>query len=547
MTECKGTYGPNYPDDQNQSKDPCDTQIEGYPNDPMDMTCRPFQLSKSNDSKIIDRYTNEHLNIGGADLYVYKLLGVHEQGQLIDAVGFGQSISGGDLPSFPSSYAFDAYQTEWKSIQTGPGILASSYIGYDFGEIKIDGVGRQMYGTETSRRKHITAIALKQSSNENNRITKARVERSQNGKDWFGVHIINIPNDDCLNTLMLKHSVPSRYWRIRPLKFNGGQTDHWGIQAFQMFDNYLATDESNIQDKIFMENRDRDYLDDPLLIKGSYDLLDTQSELSRFGIEVPGESFYITVSFSACVAILGRPPIIGDIFEMPSEAQFSANLERVKKWVEVTDVSWSTEGYTPGWQPTLLRIMAQQAYASQETQDIFGDLTRDKNQNGLMDIDDGNHPIFQDYSDVSQTIEAESKEDVPQKGAEGSSHIRKFEQEEIEEAESHGVKNLNSIGLNSTGLYVEDAMPPNEEPYTEGKEFPDKPSDGDYHRVVYTGLAEDVPARLYRFSATKGRWIYLESDRRSEYDPTHPKLQEYLVSPSRRPTDNATKDNGEET
>ena len=65
-----------------------------------------------------------------------------------------------------------------------------------------------------------------------------------------------------------------------------------------------------------------------------------------------------------------------------------------------------------------------------------------------------------------------------------------------------------------------------------GDTFPLSPTDGDYHRLTYSGLAEDVPDRLYRYSLTKGRWIYLETDRRHEFDGTFKKLQEYIVCAS---------------
>ncbi|KKM15641.1 hypothetical protein LCGC14_1694040, partial [marine sediment metagenome] len=61
--------------------------------------------------------------------------------------------------------------------------------------------------------------------------------------------------------------------------------------------------------------------------------------------------------------------------------------------------------------------------------------------------------------------------------------------------------------------------------------FPTSPTDGDYHRLTFSGLAEDVPDRLYRFSTLKGRWVFLEKDRRHEYDGQKKKLQEYITSP----------------
>lgn len=543
MTDtCSNTYGPgdDSSDDTNQT---CITTPNGTICIPVnaDKRCGPFQLTNSDrDSCYIDNLTNEAINIGGANLYVYKLLGVHEQCKLVDATGKGSAISGGDNVNFPASNAFDKLVTEWRSFQTGSNIVPQSYIGYDFGVIKLpDDNTRRVYGEQGSIRKLITAFSIKQSANANNRVTKVRVERSEDSIKWYGVEIVNLPNDDCLNTILLKNSsVHSRYWRVRPVVFNGSSGDYWGVQALELVHNYQATQINNIQDKIFLENRDRDYSDIPELMKGSYDLLDVNTELLRWGIELPSQSIYMTINFSACVAALGRPIVVGDIVQLPSETQYSADLSAIEKWLEVTDTAWSTAGYTPGWKPTLLRVVLQPAFVSQETQDIFGDLAEQDAEGGLglVDKNDGLSPIYQDYSDVSQEIAAQAKEMVPQSGREGSSTIRAWEQEEIEAAAPFP---LQRIGLNPVALYVEDAMPPNGKPFTEGTEFPNNPNHGDYHRLTYEGLSKDVPARLYRYSGTKSRWVFLEKDKRAQYDAHQPILDEFLTSSTRKPHTNS--------
>lgn len=549
---CTGTTGPDHPQNgQNgtsSGKPGCEDlrpdSSRYCPDTTKDNRCSPFQLTNNNDSCFIDGLVNEALNIGGAVLNVYKLLGVHEQCKTVDATGMGTPISNGNAYGFPASNAFNVFVTEWRSVQKGAGVTASAYIGYDFGEIKVDDRTRRRYGIEASIRKHITAIAIKQSSVPSRRVTRARIERSADGQKWYGVDIVNLPDDDCLNTILFRSSVTMRYWRIRPVSFSGGDKDHWGVQALQLFHNYIATDEDNIQDKIFLENRDRDYAEEPTLLKGSYDLIDINTELSKFGIELPAQSIYMTVNFSACVAALGRPLIIGDIIELPSEAQYSAELRRIEKWLEVTDTAWSTEGYTPGWQPTLMRIILQPAYVSQETQDIFGDLAETSlaDELGLVDGGTGTDPIFQDYSDVSQEIHEQSLEAVPEDGREMSSTIRAWEEEEVQAAKDQGVPNLQKIGLNPKGLYVEDAMPPNNAPFTEGTEFPDSPTHGDYHRLTYEGLSKDVPARLYRYSQSKGRWVFLEKDKRAEFDPDKPRLEEFLEAKGKRTHEHILRD-----
>lgn len=495
-------------------------------------TCRPWDFTEQSRTQCyIDSLTQEGLNIAGANVNIFKLLGVHEQTKLVDLTGDGDAISGGDYINFPASNAFTIYSSEWRSKQIGFDVIQSAYIGYDFGYIKIS-TGRARYGIDTSIRQHVTSIRIKQGSDSRNRISKARVERSDNGTQWYGVSVINLPNDDKLNTIHFKHSVPSRYWRLRPLAFAGDDCDWWTVKALEMFD-YMATRQDNIQDKILMENRNRDYATQAIKLKGYYDLISVASELTKFGIEIPSSSYQIKLNFNATVGLLGRPVVVGDIIELPSETQYTPDLRPVKRFLEVTDVTWDSSTYTPGWQPTMLLVTTQPALASEETQDIFGDLGKHVDSSGLFDNDDGNNQRWQDYSAVEQTIHNDALTALAERGSEGSNVVRKFEQEELDVAAAEGFPHLNQIGFNPTGLYVEDAIPENNADYTQGPTLPPSGTNGEYFRVVYEGLARDVPARLYRWSDAKGRWVYLETDRRAQYNDQKSKLDEYLTSPAR--------------
>jgi hypothetical protein len=494
-------------------------------------TCRLWELTtQSRTQCYIDNITQEALSIAGADVNLYKLLGVHEQTKLVDLTGDGNAISGGDYALFPASNAFTVYSSEWRSAQVGQAVLQSAYIGYDFGFIKIS-TGRARYGIDTSIRQLITTIKIKQGSSPDNRVVKARVERSDTGKDWYGVAIINLPDNDQLNMISFKNSVPSRYWRLRPIAFAGGACSWWTVKALELFD-YMLTAQNNIQDKILMENRNRDYDQSAKKLKGYYDLVNVGTELSKFGIEIPTSTYQIKINFNACVAKIGRPVIIGDIIELPSETQYTPELRPIKRWLEVTDVTWDASTYTPGWQPTMLLVTTQPAMASEETQDIFGDLAKHVDSSGLFDNDDGNNQNWQDYSTVSQTVHADALTQVAERGSEGTNVVRQFSAEELETAASEGFPSLNKIGLSPRALYVEDAMPANNAPYTEGPTLPASATNGEYHRLVYEGFAKDVPARLYRYSTVKGRWIYEETDRRAQYNDEKAILDEYLTSPN---------------
>lgn len=542
MTEdCTSTTGPSFSKtddtDCGQSHPLGDSTVKSP-------ECKPWQLTRSADNEYIDSLTQNTIDIAGADFNVYKMLGVHEQSKLVDVTGKGRAISGGALAGFPPINAFTVYIDDWKSLQAGSTtIIASSYIGYDFGDLKTNDGLQRRYSVDTACRKHISAFAIKQSSNPNQRVTKARLERSDDCAKWYGVQIVTLPDDDCLNTILSQGSVPSRYWRLRPIEFTGNVTDRWSVVALQMFHNYEPTYDENVQDMIFLENRNRDYDTDVITIKGTYDLVDVQSELTAFGIELPSQTIYATFSFQGMVTSLGRPLVVGDIVEMPSETQYTHALAPIKKYMEVTDTAWSTEGYTPGWKPTLMRVVLQPAYASEETQDIFGDLAETDviGGLGLQSEGDGRHPLFQDYSTASQTVIAEADDNVPQRGADISG-IAEISEAQLEAAAELGIaETLAKRGANSRGYQVEDAMPPNNKPFTEGDEFPANPTNGDYHRVTYTATSDELPVRLYRWSGPKSQWIFLEKDRRTQNNSALPILNEFLNSPNKVPYNSITK------
>lgn len=500
-------------------------------------SCKPWDISaQTRTNCYADSLIQESLEIAGAQVNVHKMLGIHEQTKLLDLTGTGEAISGGAANNFPASNAFTTFKQVWKSKQSGLSpITTSSYIGYDFGQIKLPN-GRQRYGVDAPERRHITTIKIKQGAESVNRVTKVRVERSNDGSSWYGVTIIMLPDNDQLNTISFKQSVPSRFWRLRPLDFKGGSCDSWIVQALELHD-YAATTLNNIQDMVLLENRDRDYQIEAITIKGYYEQIQTFMDFSVFGSGGAGSNaitYNIKVNFNSTVTKLGRPVVIGDIIELPSEAQYTPDLRKVPRFLEVTDVTWDPGSYTPGWMPTMLLVTAKQAIASQETRDIFGDLDAKVDSSGLFDNDDGNNPMYQDYSAIDQAIAAEAKTAVPERGAEGSNTVREFEQQMLDDNQEN-FPHLRRLGFNRTGLYVEDAMPQNGEPYTEGPEYPTSPNDGDYHRLTYEGLAKDVPARLYRYSTTKQRWIYLETDRRAQYNNQKVSLEEYTTSATKIP------------
>ncbi len=501
----------------------CILQPDGTTLCPENDPCSPWQLSESTETCIISDYIEENINIGGAPLNVHKLLGVHEQGSLTDLTGLGGAIASSYLGNFPPRLAFDKYVTEWRSAETGPDVVDSAFIGYDFGPIKLDN-GRLRYGIDTYVKKNIATIKIVQGCNKENRVTKVRIERSVDGKKWFGVAMANVTDCDGQVTLSFAATVPSRYWRIRPMAFNGGVNDYWVVRALELID-YEKTAISNIQDKFWLENRDRDYQEQAVAMKCAYTPLDVQSLLGKWGYSFDTDSYFLEVGFRDAVSKLGRPFVIGDIVQLPSETQYTPDMKPVLKYLEITDVAWSTNGYTPTWKPTIQKLTAKPVIASQETQDIMGKMTRDIDKSGLFDINDGiPDKKYQDYSAITQNIEAEANTMVPEKG-EDYADVMKFTPDVIEWGDKVG-KNMRRYDR-VRNIYGIDAMPPNGEEYTQGDDFPNNPKDGAYHRLTYERYGKNIPARLHRWSSKKGRWIFMERDHRAEIRDAKPLLQDY--------------------
>lgn len=494
---------------------------------PQNVTCSPFDLSQqATDTCIANNFVEESINIGGAPLNVYKLLGVHEQGLLQDLTGTGSAISNGDMPNFPAANAFDKTIYEWRSQQTGTAVLANAYVGYDFGNYKLDN-GRVRYGIETAVKHDVASLKIMQGCEKSARVTKVRVERSADGQKWFGVTLLNVPDCDGLVTLNFNHSVPSRYWRIRPLTFNGGPSDYWVVRALQFMD-YEVTNIKNIEDRILLENRDRDYQSSAIGMKCSYTPIDVVSNSTKFGFwQGDTDRYILDVSFTQAVQSLGRPFVIGDIVQLPSETQYRPDLTPVLKYLEIVDVAWAVSGFSANWVPTLQRLIATPAYASQETQDIFGKLTEDQDVMGLVDIDNGNSPLYQDYTAINDTIKAAANTASPERG-EDDADMTQLSKEVYDFAAEHPNMHFPARIDRNRNKYGIDALPPNGLPFTQGDTFPANPKNGDYHRLTYSHTGKDIPARLYRYSVAKMHWVYMETDKRHLFNNTKPILQEFL-------------------
>jgi hypothetical protein len=468
------------------------------------------------DTAYMENLAAQALEIAGAKVNVFRMLGVHEQGLLQDLTGSGNPVSSGTTPDSLLADAFNTNDGSWKSVQVGQAVV-QSFIGYNFGTKKNIN-GGERYAPGAPVRQEITTLRIKQGPNPQNRVLQARLERSDDGGiTWKRADVFNLPNTGNLETIALKQSAASQIWRIVPIMFAGGPSDSWEVVQIQLM-NYTQTNLSNIQDMIFLENRDRDYADISIQLRAHYDLIDVQTELTKFGIDLP-QQYIFTVSFARMIEMLGRPVVIGDILELPNEVQYDHNLVGVRKWLEVIDCGWSTEGYTPGWKPIMYRFTATPAIASQETMDLF---KSDKGYEAMIDGDFSvlDSPLNMLAQQTTESVLKKALDDVPETGADTS---------DIQS----GMNLFNEKGSYDGRDYsVEDGMPPNNAPFTEGPAFPPTPNDGDYHRTTYD-VSTRMPTKLFQWNHIKNRWIFLETDRRMLQSSHRPSILKKLESTTR--------------
>lgn len=558
-----------------------------------------YDLTTTGDDKYQEQLAAENLSISGATLNIFKLLGIHEQGKLIDVVGNGAPLNG-------AANAFDLLAGSWVSQQAGMSVLTSpAWLGYDFGTTKTS-YGQDVNAPGAPAAQHITTFRIAQPT-AGRRALQVRVERSTGGfkagtiqftgtgngtvtgytpgagglpgtlmlaavsptsftvfftgattavvgvctagvrfnsmhgsftinqgsipfvtgdmfsvpidLEWYRVDVVNLPDSSQASLIRIKQSSPSRFWRLVLTSFSGVSTNQpWEVEKLELFD-YQATRLDDVQDALFLENRDRDYANSAVQLKVSYQPFDAISDLSKFGFQV-SDIYTFTTVYALMVKALGRPVVVGDVLEVPSEMQYDHNLNPVRKFLEVTDVSWAADGYTTQYRPITFRFQASQLIPSQEHRDLLGTVDTQKYVIDDGSFFDGIEQIQTGLLTATEANAAEALQAVPEKGT----NTREFA--------SGTNKNRKPGSYDGTDPYTSDALPPDGQPYSEGFKLPDVASatDGDFFRLNYDPKLK-ISSRLYKFSAIKNSWLWVETDRRGERSSHKPSQREIFNQP----------------
>ena len=185
---------------------------------------------------------------------------------------------------------------------------------------------------------------------------------------------------------------------------------------------YLNQSEQNIQDLLFVENRDRKYDENVYNLRGHYTRGDNDFDLTQFGIFLSGNTIIMTFHINDMVKLLGRRIVSGDVIELQHLKDFDSLDEDVpaalKRYYVAGDASFASEGFTPTWWPHLWRVKFEPLVDSQEYKDII---------NKIKISDDSNTPIAQILSTYDKSIAindaviAQAEFEVPKSGYDTSS------------------------------------------------------------------------------------------------------------------------------
>jgi len=302
---------------------------------------------------------------------------------------------------------------------------------------------------------------------------------------------------------------------------------------------YTTTSETQIQDLLFLENRDRKYDPDVYVLRGAYNIQDIDFNLSQFGLFLQNDTIFITFHINDTVEKIGRKIISGDVIELPhlkdeyalNDLQFA-----LKRFYVIEEVTRAAEGFSVTWYPHLYRAKCKPLVDSQEFKDILDGAAGEGSDQSLRDI----MSTYEKEMQITQAVLDQAEADAPKSGYDVSKFytIQKDADGNVEliTADNSDIVLIPSTDPNGNTIYddagepvyasvtadtvfqsadhkdyigyiTEDGLPPNGAPFNSGISFPINATTGQFClRTDY------LPNRLFRFNGT--RWVKMEDVKR---------------------------------
>ena len=282
---------------------------------------------------------------------------------------------------------------------------------------------------------------------------------------------------------------------------------------------YDAVKETNIQDMLFLENRDRKYDQNIYNIRGIYNVQDIDFDMSQFGLFLQNDTLFMTIPITTSVKTLGRKVMPGDVFELPHlKDEYALNDFNValKRFYVVEDVNRAAEGFSQTWYPHLYRVKLKQIYDSQEFKDILDKDAGAGTGQTLRDV----LSTYEKEMQINNAVIAQAEADAPKSGYD-IAHFYTLQVDDKGKPElvttdittlDTTTQNTLTDRVNQTpekegydGYLLGDGIAPNGEQFGFGISFPTASDKGDYF------LRTDfLPNRLFRYDG--GRWIKMEDN-----------------------------------
>lgn len=265
--------------------------------------------------------------------------------------------------------------------------------------------------------------------------------------------------------------------------------------------------ELQIQDMLFLENRDRKYDKDLYILKTVYNIQDTEYNMAQIGLFIDADILYFEFHINECLEKIGRKLMPGDVLEFPhlrDDALLDESLPATNKFYVILDVTRSADGWSPMWRPHLYRVKAKPMSDSQEFNDIL---------DGEID-DDGTklRDVISDYNDLIGIS------DILLEQAESDVKLRNFETIHFY------VVPGDEDGDQYPWIFAGDGNPPNgAELAITGDRFPSSDNVVEGAWFLHTGYDPYV-----LFQRVNGKWKRKEADYRKKWQAAHRILESFI-------------------
>jgi hypothetical protein len=297
---------------------------------------------------------------------------------------------------------------------------------------------------------------------------------------------------------------------------------------------YQSQSALNIQDLLFLENRDRKYEQDVYSIRGIYQVTDSDFDLKQFGIFLSNNTVYMTFHLNDMIELIGRKLMAGDVLELMHLKDFHALDESVpfalKRYYVVSEATRAAEGFSATWWPHLWRCKLTPLVDSQEYKDILDKLSADSdpftanaNATPLSSV----ISTYNKFLDINQSILAQAEIEVPKSGYDTTRYYT-VPAEGKKMGDPEGVQVADDYQTNSDSLTADagvtspaakikgylsgDGTAPNGLEVSMGVAFPASALNGDYFLRL-----DFVPNRLFRYDGK--RWVKIEDSVRTNLTP----------------------------